>query len=293
MGTNGVREVIPTTWTKEELLALLHEFVRYDGLNDDQIKLLEECSSWFDISSDPRPQIILGHGAFGSGKSFVLAILIRFLVHTLGVIGAEDRILVSAATNTAVDRILLELLNQGYSDFIRVGSLPKIAKPVLPHTLHRSEKTKKGGEDAETLSNLKAMLQDPSLTVNDRRVVEEEIKIVQSGRLQARKELLHSSRVVGVTCAAAAFPILDTETFSIVLLDEGSQMPESLSLLPLRFKASHLLCIGDPKQLPPTLAINDKAMERTLFVRLAQRISPIQLRTQYRVSHLLIASVIQ
>jgi hypothetical protein len=42
------------------------------------------------------------------------------------------RILVAAHTNVAVDRVLLGLLERGFTDFMRVGSLQRIAKRILP-----------------------------------------------------------------------------------------------------------------------------------------------------------------
>jgi hypothetical protein len=36
--------------------------------------------------------------------------------------------------NGAVDRVLLGLLNEGFTQFFRVGSLRKIAKKILKHT---------------------------------------------------------------------------------------------------------------------------------------------------------------
>lgn len=44
-----------------------------------------------------------------------------------------SKLLVSSTTNVAVDRILLGLLAMGFDQFVRVGSVKKIAKPVLPY----------------------------------------------------------------------------------------------------------------------------------------------------------------
>lgn len=45
--------------------------------------------------------------------------LCHYCIHTFGV----------------VDRVLLGLLNEGFTEFVRVGSLKKIAKPLLNYTL--------------------------------------------------------------------------------------------------------------------------------------------------------------
>jgi DNA replication protein DnaC len=56
--------------------------------------------------------VILVHGAFGCGKSYLLVAIIRFICTLLDQIGNTDiKILVCALTNIAVDRILLMLKN--------------------------------------------------------------------------------------------------------------------------------------------------------------------------------------
>jgi hypothetical protein len=46
------------------------------------------------------------------------------------------RILVAAHTNVAVDRVLLGLMDAGFSNMLRVGSLQRIAKRLLGMSLH-------------------------------------------------------------------------------------------------------------------------------------------------------------
>lgn len=73
--------------------------------------------------------IVLVHGAFGCGKSYLLVAIIRFISTLLDQVGeTETKILVCALTNVAVDRILLMLKDTGYTEFARVGSLKKIHK---------------------------------------------------------------------------------------------------------------------------------------------------------------------
>lgn len=47
------------------------------------------------------------------------------------------RTLVAAHTNVAVDRVLLGLKERGFDSFMRVGSLRRIARPILSHSLHQ------------------------------------------------------------------------------------------------------------------------------------------------------------
>eukprot|EP00965_Chrysotila_dentata_P161979 5348752-Pleurochrysis_carterae.AAC.19 len=108
---------------------------------------------------------------------------------------------------------------------------------------------------------------------------------------------------------------MDGVSCDVVLLDECSQMTEPASLLALaRVGAQRLLCVGDPKQLPPTLVTRSKrsargggsstaseadagrvaarsgashdaaqGLELTLFERLARcGLEPVELRQQAR-----------
>lgn len=51
------------------------------------------------------------------------------------------RVLVAAHTNVAVDRVLLGLQDAGFTDMLRVGSLPRIAKRLLRVSLHSAGAT--------------------------------------------------------------------------------------------------------------------------------------------------------
>ena len=127
--------------------------------------------TWFetsDNSENKRKPIVLVHGVFGSGKSFMLVGiqifcnghkknigLIVFLCRLLdaaGINNSDAKILVCSSTNVAgkkkrgkknnvlqVDRVLLGLLRSNFDAFVRVGSLKKINKAILAHTLQTSE----------------------------------------------------------------------------------------------------------------------------------------------------------
>ena len=68
--------------------------------------------------------------------------------------GPACRVLVAAHTNVAVDRVLLGLLDSGFTDILRVGSLQRIAKPLLQYSLHSADDSK------DAIAQLNAMLHD-------------------------------------------------------------------------------------------------------------------------------------
>lgn len=98
----------------------------------------------------PSPLCII-HGPFGSGKSTVLVAMV------LALLAAEpsSRVLVASATNVAVDRILLGLLDAGCPGLMRLGSLKRIDRRLLPHSLYCSEAK---SAQAEAMQELKEML---------------------------------------------------------------------------------------------------------------------------------------
>ena len=103
--------------------------------------------------------VVLVHGAFGCGKSYLLVAIIRYISTLLDQIGeTETKILVCALTNVAVDRILLTLRDQGFTDFCRVGSLKKIHKNLLPFT--HTASTNKKAADKDALRELRDMLKE-------------------------------------------------------------------------------------------------------------------------------------
>ncbi|XP_053767699.1 5'-3' DNA helicase ZGRF1 isoform X3 [Desmodus rotundus] len=287
----------------EAALQLANELIEAHKLNEDQATALTQIARM--VASHGRAEeekgphtctlpITVVHGVFGAGKSYLLAVVILFFVQLFEKSEAPTvgnarpwKLLVSSSTNVAVDRVLLGLLSLGFEKFVRVGSIRKIAKPILPYSLHA------GSENAnEQLKELHALMKE-DLTPVDRVHVR---KSIEQHKLGTNRTLLRQVRVVGATCAACPFPCMDGLRFPVVVLDECSQMTEPASLLPVaRFECEKLILVGDPKQLPPTVQGSDAAhehgLEQTLFNRLClMGHKPVVLRTQYRC-HPAIAAV--
>nr|XP_048312730.1 protein ZGRF1 isoform X4 [Myodes glareolus] len=276
-------------------LQLASELIHIHRLNKDQATALiqiaqmmasqESGEDALQPCTPPLPITII-HGVFGAGKSYLLAVVILFFVQLFekcdaGTVGNARpwKLLISSSTNVAVDRVLLGLLSLGFEKFIRVGSVRKIAKPILPYSLHAGSEN-----ENEQLKELHALMKE-ELTAIERVYVR---KSIEQHKLGTNRTLLKQVRVVGITCAACPFPSMNDLKFPVVVLDECSQMTEPASLLPIaRFECEKLILVGDPKQLPPTIqgsdAAHENGLEQTLFDRLClMGHKPILLRTQYR-----------
>ncbi|XP_053387906.1 uncharacterized protein LOC123563456 isoform X2 [Mercenaria mercenaria] len=271
----------------EQIDDLSSQYIERYRLNTDQAEALRRVANMFSIEkSSVVDSILLIHGVFGAGKSFLLSIMVLFLVEVFQLNDSQSpgqpfpwKLLISSTTNVAVDRILIGLLDLGFEDFVRVGSVKKIAKPVLPFSVHAS------GTDNQELKDLQEMLRSGDLTAAEKSHVRQSI---EKHRLGENKKKLGKVRVVGATCASCSLTCLNNMEFPLVLLDECSQMTEPASLLPVaKFGCQKLLLVGDPKQLDPTIqgadAAHQNGLEQTMFDRLIRMGSvPTLLRTQYR-----------
>ena len=92
-------------------------------------------------------------------------------------------------------------------------------------------------------------------------------------RMLFAKDALSSFQIVVTTCASAGHDLLHGHTFSRVLIDESTQSVEPSTLLPIAIGCSHLVLIGDHKQLPPTVISDDAkrlGLDKSLFARLVE-----------------------
>jgi hypothetical protein len=228
--------------------------------------------------------VLLVQGPFGCGKTHTLSALVRQLCTELSTAGSKERILIAGYTNACVDGLLCALLDAGFDDFARYGSLRRIAPRILPHAVgSRAGGGASKADDDER--DLRAALEG-ARTASERATVTAELEAVKAGRSAARMRRLAACRVVAVTTASCTQERLHGQKFACVLLDEASQLTEPAALLPLvRFGARCCVLVGDPEQLSPLLVNLDADCDlgRPLFVRLASvGHSPTLLRTQYR-----------
>jgi hypothetical protein len=295
------------------------------GLNRDQafavsaaLRATVEAARRVPVFERTVSPVRLVHGPFGSGKTKTLASFVKEAASRLRDENRPDfRVLITAHTNVAVDRLCKALLDVGFGDFVRVGSLRKMDPAVLSRSLHVAASGSRGGADenepvlgrggrplrgkgADHARELRAMLRDAT-NARERAALARELRETQEGKADARARALGKCRVVATTAASCANDCLRDSTFALVVLDEASQITEPAFVAAVSsFGCETLVAVGDPKQLGPVVEndgssvfrndANDESRKgsalsrsRSLFARLAEAgHAPTLLRAQYR-----------
>ena len=265
----------------------------YFLLNGDQVALLNRVGNWFTTPSKPEGDVVVVHGVFGSGKSHALAaVLLMISILCNG----QCKSLVCSCTNVAVDRILTQVVedlesgkwkqhvNQTTScdtvaeatKVVRVGCATRVDSRLWKHLVLQ----------AESIGAAKKALVSSRKNANDP-IHESLIKEVERNDFMgSQRRKLNLATIVGTTCASSTLSLLHGMKFDVLILDEASQITEPTALLPIVCsRATKMILVGDPKQLPPIVADSrrDSPLNITLFDRLLQNDWPsITLRTQYR-----------
>jgi predicted DNA helicase len=219
----------------------------------------------------------LVHGPPGTGKSTVLA--------ELGVQFARQgkRLLCTAASNAAVDHLLVLCLDAGLNA-VRVGHPARVLPHLQQHTLdllvedHADRKlARELFEDAFDLLGYARKQRSRGRSrerfSNAREAQAEAYKLMDEARVLERKALnaiLGSAQVVCATLSMLDGSVLSRERFDVALFDEATQAIEPLSLSAFT-KADTVILAGDPFQLSPTVISIDaqkRGLGRSLFERL-------------------------
>jgi DNA replication ATP-dependent helicase Dna2 len=183
-------------------------------------------------------------GPPGTGKTKVIPRIVE---------GVDGPVLLGAFTNTAVDKMLLAVLDRDPTiRFLRMGR-------------------------AADSPELARRLGDPAVDYFSEDLAE------KRGSVKAVREALQGARIVAATAhRAATLPYLRTRPFEMAIIDEAGQLTEPLTL-GLILRGRRFVLIGDDRQLPPV--VRTRALGRSLFERLKSEHpgSVTLLDTQYRM----------
>ena len=252
--------------------------VRFPWLNASQEKAVNQvlCAK----------EVAVVHGPPGTGKTTTLVEAVYETLHR------ENRVMVSAQSNTAVDWIAEKLVDRGIP-VLRIGNPTRVNDKMLAFTYERRfeahsdypelwqiRKTiremtgrlrKSGREDRERLHN--------QLTKLRVRATGLEIRI--------DTELFTEARVIACTLVGAASRVLERKRFSSLFIDEAAQAIEAACWIAIS-RADRVILAGDHCQLPPTIKCIEAArggLGRTLLekVVLHKPETMSLLKIQYRM----------
>ncbi|KAK4057444.1 DNA replication endonuclease-helicase Dna2 [Microbotryomycetes sp. JL221] len=206
-----------------------------DRLNVDQQAAVEKVLSAKDYA------LILGMP--GTGKTTSIAEIVKALAN------AGKSILLTAYTHSAVDNVLLKLVEMPQLSILRLGNRDKIMQRLHGLTLDPSN-------PPETLTEVDNALMMP--------------------------------QIVATTCSGINEPIFTKRRFDVCIVDEASQVTLPACLGPLRF-ANTFVLVGDHNQLPPLVrnrAARKAGLDESLFKRLsdAHPRAVANLSLQYRMN---------
>ncbi|KAH6772481.1 P-loop containing nucleoside triphosphate hydrolases superfamily protein [Perilla frutescens var. hirtella] len=188
------------------------------------------------------------------------------------------RVLVCAPSNSALDEIVLRILNTGIRDENDHAYNPKVVRVgVKPHhsimavTMDYLVEQKLAGMDTQ---------------VGDKQKQGGAAKDKDS----IRASILDEAVIVFSTLSFSGSPAFSklNRGFDVVIIDEAAQAVEPATLIPLAGGCKQVFLVGDPVQLPATV-FSDIAKKygygMSLFERFKEAGYPVQmLKTQYRMN---------
>lgn len=231
------------------------------------------------------------HGPPGTGKTTTLVEAI--LQHAKD----NQRILVTADSNIAVDNLVEKIHEQGFK-VIRIGNPARINQDLVEHALDYQLENKPDFKEAkqcwQQVDALKEQQKnhEPATGQNRRGLRDSQIKkLAEEGKTsrgippgklksmgqwlaiqekisewaekakeledKATHEILGEAEVICTTNASAGIDLLQDYQFDVVFIDEATQATEPACLIPM-VKGRKFVMAGDHKQLPPTV-LNQEA----------------------------------
>ncbi|XP_022929095.1 DNA-binding protein SMUBP-2-like [Cucurbita moschata] len=237
-----------------------------------------------------RPILII-QGPPGTGKTCLLKELIALAVQQ------GERVLVTAPTNAAIDKMVEKLSNVGIN-IVRVGNPARLSPSVASKSLAEIVNSKLANfrtdierKKADLRKDLRHCLKDDSLAAGIRQLLKQLGKSLKKKEKETVKEVLSNAQVVLATNTGAADPLIrKLEKFDLVVIDEAGQAIEPACWIPI-LQGRRCILAGDRCQLAPVI-LSRKALEGGLGVSLLEWASTLHqgtlttmLTIQYRMNN--------
>ncbi len=237
-------------------------------------------------------ELVILHGPPGTGKTTTLVEAIFQLEQR------NEKVLVSAPSNTAVDNIAKGLLAAGIR-LLRVGNTSKTDEAIFPHTPEGKLQNSKQQKEIKQLKIRAEEFRKMALKYKrsfgkaereQRNLLFKEVKNIRTEikKLQAYNEekLFEEAQVIAGTPIGLYDAGIDHLHFKTLVIDEAGQCIEPLAwtVFPL---ADKIVLAGDHWQLPPTVLSNEAAklgFNRSVLEVAIDKVSDVYLLdTQYRM----------
>ncbi len=236
--------------------------------------------------------ITIIHGPPGTGKTTTLVAAIQQLIAN------NEKLLVTAPSNTAVDHIAMALAQVGVA-ILRVGNTAKVHSTLLPHTpegklnntatLREVKLLKRRADDFRKMAT-KYKRKYGKAEQEQRKLLYKEVKEIRNQIIQLQRyneeKLYNTAQVILGTPVGLQDDMVRKYKYGTVLIDEAGQCLEPLAwaVIPL---ANKIVLAGDALQLPPTV-LHPQAVQLGFGVSILEHcIQHIQaqylLNVQYRM----------
>ena len=231
------------------------------------------------------------HGPPGTGKTTTLVEIIWQCVQ------AGEKVLVSAASNVAVDNLGERLVKEGIK-VIRVGHPARCSEGMLEYSLsHKVQKEKEALEETKMeLEQIKDAIHKrgkqstkPELMTQLKSLQKKRDKQKRVVDNLSKSHLLDASVVLGTLMGCkerGPLNFLPEDHFKTCVIDECGQSLEMACWIVIP-RAPRLILAGDHQQLPPTVITKNQDAAKKLSVSLMERLRDRYFYGKNAVFHML------
>jgi DNA replication ATP-dependent helicase Dna2 len=232
---------------------------------------------------------LLIQGPPGTGKTSVIAEIVKRLTEQ------GQHVMLAAFTNQAVDNMLMRLTQEGFDNYLRLGSERSVKEAVRPWLLKEQIARRVEQNEKHPIIQLR-----PDPYYREKSYQDHVFEILYTTPVVASTTATWSSDKYAPHTAQPGTQTVDNDgfVFDVAIIDEAGQLTVPAILGALRF-AKRFILVGDEKQLPPLVLSTDEAasgLSDSLFSLLKEtdekhiqshpmEISAcVSLRTQYRMN---------